>query len=51
MSSQSLGSSDHANGDEYEPRYTDGSPLQRWIDQACGYTFSQDDQANGFSFQ
>jgi hypothetical protein len=33
MSSQSSGSNDHANGDEYEPFSTYGSPLQRWIDQ------------------
>jgi hypothetical protein len=32
MYSQSSGSNDHANGDEYEPSCTYGSPLQRWID-------------------
>jgi hypothetical protein len=42
MSSQSSGSNDHANGDEDEPSSTYGIPLQRWIDQACGYPFRQD---------
>jgi hypothetical protein len=37
--------------DEDEPSSTYSSPLQRWIDQSCGYTFRQDDQADGFSFQ
>jgi hypothetical protein len=46
--------SDHANGDEDEPSSTYGSPLQRWIDRACGYPFRQDfwdDQNCGYSFQ
>jgi hypothetical protein len=36
--------------DEDEPSSTYSSPLQRWIDQSCGYTFRQDDRADGFSF-
>jgi hypothetical protein len=42
---------DHTIGDEDDPSSTYDSPLQRWIDQACGYTFRQHDQANDFSFQ
>jgi hypothetical protein len=33
---------------EDEPSSTYDSPVQRWIDQACGYTFRMDDQADGF---
>jgi hypothetical protein len=44
ISSRSSGSSDHTNRDEDEPSSTYSIPLQRWIDQACGYTFMQDDQ-------
>jgi hypothetical protein len=50
ISSRSSGSSDHTNEDEDETSFTYSSLLQRWIDQACGYTFMQDDQANGFYF-
>jgi hypothetical protein len=49
--SRSSGSSDHTNGDEDEPSSTYGIPLQRWIDQDCGYTFRQHDQDDDFSFQ
>jgi hypothetical protein len=45
------GSNDFLGEDEYESSSTYGIPLQRWIDQACGYTFRQDDQADGFSLQ
>jgi hypothetical protein len=51
ISSWSSGINDHVNEDEDEPSSTYSSPLQRWIDQACGYTFRRDDQADGFSFQ
>jgi hypothetical protein len=51
ISSQSSISSRSLCADEDEPSSTYGSPLQRWIDQACGYTFRQHDQADGFSFQ
>jgi hypothetical protein len=53
-SSQSSGSSDGVDEDEDEPSSTYASPLQRWIDRACGYTCRrefQDDRDCGFSFQ
>jgi hypothetical protein len=49
--SQPSGSSDFLSEDEDESSSTYGIPLQKWIDQACGYTFWQDDRADGFSFQ
>jgi hypothetical protein len=54
ISSQSSGSSDHTNGDEDEPSSTYDIPLQRWIDQACGYPFRHDFgmiRIDGYSFQ
>jgi hypothetical protein len=42
ISSQSSGSNDHVQEDEDEPSSTYSIPLQRWIDQACGYHFRQD---------
>jgi hypothetical protein len=51
ISSQSSTSSESLCIDEDEPSSTYSSPLQRWIDQSCGYTFRQDDRADGFSFQ
>jgi hypothetical protein len=48
--SQPSGSNDFLSEDEDEFSSTYGIPLQRWIDQAFGYTFRKDDQADGFSF-
>jgi hypothetical protein len=45
ISSQSSTSSESLCMDEDEPSSTYSSPLQRWIDQSCGYTFRQDDRA------
>jgi hypothetical protein len=41
-------------GDEDEPSSIYDSPLQRWIDRACGYHFQvgfPDDHVGGFPFQ
>jgi hypothetical protein len=49
--SQPSGSSDILSEDDDEPS---SSPLQRWIDRACGYACRrefQDDRDCGFSFQ
>jgi hypothetical protein len=45
------GRNDFVSEDEYESSSTYGIPLQKWIDEAFGYTFKQDDQVDGFSFQ
>jgi hypothetical protein len=42
MSSQSSGSENHANGDEYDPSSTYDSLIHIWINQACGFSFQQD---------
>jgi hypothetical protein len=42
VSSQSSESSDHVSEEEDEPSSICGSPIQRWMDQACGYSFQQD---------
>jgi hypothetical protein len=48
--SQPLRSSDLLSEDEDEFSSMYSIPLQRWIDQSCGYTFKKDDRADGFSF-
>jgi hypothetical protein len=45
-----LRSSDFLSEDEDDPSSTYGIPLQRWIDQACGYTLGRM-MADGFSFK
>jgi hypothetical protein len=44
--SQPSGSSDILSEYEDEPSSMYNSPLQRWIEQSCGYTFKQDEQCN-----
>jgi hypothetical protein len=44
-------SSDFMSEDGDNSSSTYGIPLHMMIDQACGYTFRQDDQVDGFSFQ
>jgi hypothetical protein len=54
ISSQSSTSCESLCADEDEPSSTYSTPLQRWIDQACGYHFMQDslhDQSGRYSFQ
>jgi hypothetical protein len=43
ISSQSSKNNESLCVDEDEPSSTYNSPLQRWIDQSCGYTFRRDD--------
>jgi hypothetical protein len=42
ISSQSSGSNGALSEDDDEPLSMCSSPIQRWIDQACGYSFHQD---------
>jgi hypothetical protein len=42
ISSQSSESSDHVSEEEDESSSICGIPIQRWVDQACGYSFQQD---------
>jgi hypothetical protein len=54
ISSYPSRSNNLANRDEDEPSFKYGTPLQRWIDQPCGYPFKQDiqdDRNFGYSFQ
>jgi hypothetical protein len=41
ISSQYSTSSGILSNDEYKPSFICGIPIQRWIDQACGYSFQQ----------
>jgi hypothetical protein len=42
ISSQFSGSSGHDDKEENEPSSMRSSPIQRWVDQACGYSSQQD---------